>query len=164
MRQGEKNVHYCIDCHNKLLAELMGVNLPGDIPKEITLYDNEMNLHLFALEFMLFPHCKSLKAYETGESKYKCGVRGELDDSFFQMWTQLMERLEKMMSVKYLTSDGCWNGEKLLGYLDYSNDSNACNVVIDGKAYTWEELGQIVATSEGFQIKIEIADPTDELD
>jgi hypothetical protein len=123
-----------------------------------------MNPHLFTLEFMLFPHLKSLKAYETGDSKYKCEVCGELDDSFFQMWTQLMERLEKMLSVKYITPDGRWNGMKLLGYLAYNNDSDACNVIIDGKAYTWEELGRIVATSEGFQIKIEIADPTDELE
>jgi hypothetical protein len=123
-----------------------------------------MKLHLFAIEFMLFPHCKTLKACETGESRYKCAVYGELDDSFSQMWTQLMKRLEKMLSVKYITPDGHWNGEKLLGYLAYSSDSDACDVIVDGKAYTWEELGRIVATSEGFQIKIEIADPTDELE
>jgi hypothetical protein len=80
------------------------------------------------------------------------------------MWTKLMERLERMMSIKYIASDGYWNGNKLLGYLNYSSNSDACDVIIDGKAYTWEELGRIVGVSEGFQIKIEIADPTDELD
>jgi hypothetical protein len=164
LRHDEKNAHYCVECYNELLAKLMGIALPREIPKEIYFYDNEMNLHSFALEFMFLPNCKLLKACETGESRYECEVLGELNDSFFQMWNQLMERLKKMMSVKYITPDRGWNGTKLLGYLDYNSDSGACDIIIDGKAYTWEELGRIAATKEGFQIKIEIADPTDELE
>jgi hypothetical protein len=164
LRQDKKKAHYCVECYNELLAKLMGVTFPREIPKEISFYDNEMNLHSFALEFMLLPNCKLLKACETGESRYKCEVLGEVDDSFLQMWNQLMERLKKMMSVKYITPDGGWNGMKLLGYLDYNSDNGVCDIIIDGKAYTWEELGRIVATNEGFQIKIEIADPTDELE
>jgi len=160
----EKDAHFCLECHNKMLAELMDEDFPPDIPKRITLSDNKRNVHIFTIEFMLFPHCKSLKAYETGKFKYKCEIYGEPGENFFQMWHRLMERLERMMSVKYIMPNGRWNNDRVLGYIEYNGDRGAYEVIIDGKPHTWEELGRNLSAYDGFQVKIEIADPTDDFE
>ncbi|MCT8137592.1 hypothetical protein H1D32_07430 [Anaerobacillus sp. CMMVII] len=37
-------------------------------------------------------------------------------------------------------------------------------VSIDGKPYTWEQLGQMVRAYEGFQIQVKMADMTDDVE
>nr|WP_017378569.1 hypothetical protein [Paenisporosarcina sp. TG-14] len=37
-------------------------------------------------------------------------------------------------------------------------------MVVDGKSYTWDEIGKMVMAYEGFQIKLETLDPSDEIE
>jgi hypothetical protein len=36
-------------------------------------------------------------------------------------------------------------------------------VVIDGKKVSWEDLGQVLMSMEGWQFRLDIADPSEEL-
>jgi len=55
-------------------------------------------------------------------------------------------------------------GNKAVGYIEYNRERDACNVVIDGKPYTWAELERNIRAHEGWKIKIEFGDVGDELD
>lgn len=37
-------------------------------------------------------------------------------------------------------------------------------VIIDGKPFTWEEVGKMLMAYEGFQIKVKMYDITDDVD
>jgi hypothetical protein len=37
-------------------------------------------------------------------------------------------------------------------------------VIIDGKPFTWSQLGQMVSTFEGFQIQVKMFDMTDDME
>ena len=45
----------------------------------------------------------------------------------------------------------------------YDSKTEMQDVVIDGKTYSWDELGEKLSTYEGFQIKIEISDITEDV-
>ncbi|WP_179886470.1 hypothetical protein [Bacillus sp. es.034] len=48
--------------------------------------------------------------------------------------------------------------------MDYDEFSSASVIVIDGKPYTWEQLGEIVSSFEGFQIQMKFFDMTDDVE
>ena len=37
-------------------------------------------------------------------------------------------------------------------------------MIIDGRPFTWEEVGKMVMSYEGFQMKLKMADPTEDVD
>jgi len=152
----------CTDCYNKTIAELTDAELPSHIPKTIYFEDCAREAHMFHIEFMLFPHCKTLKAYENYNDGYVCEVYGGLDDSFSVMWEKLIGKLSKMLSVKYIDGNS-WTNDKVAGYVNYDCETESHYVVIDGNRYEWSELGKQLGTYEGFQIKIEFADLGDDL-
>ena len=50
----------------------------------------------------------------------------------------------------------------LIGYDEASDRSPL--IIIDGRPFTWEEVGKMLMAYEGFQIKLKINDFTDDID
>ena len=63
-----------------------------------------------------------------------------------------------------MNPEGYIAGGKAVGYIEYNRERDACDVVIDGKPYTWAELERNIRAHEGWKIKIEFGDVGDELD
>lgn len=56
-------------------------------------------------------------------------------------------------------------GDLLVGRIESSENSRDIPVlVIDGKAYSWNKVGKMLMSNEGFQIRMEIFDMTDDLE
>jgi hypothetical protein len=60
--------------------------------------------------------------------------------------------------------DGYFTESKAVGYIEHNRERDACDIIIDGKPYTWPELEKNIRAHEGFKIKIEFGDIGDELD
>ncbi|MCL1983223.1 MAG: UPF0158 family protein [Clostridiales bacterium] len=162
---GTQEASYCLECHNKLMAAQTGAEMPDAVPTQIVLFDVCEEAHAFAIESMIFPHCKSIRATEVvGTTCYKENVYGELSDRFEDMWSEMVRRLEKSLSKKYMGDDASFEDMKAVGYVDYNRIHDAYEVVIDGKAYTWAQLEKNLSMYEGWKIKIEFADMGDELE
>jgi len=112
----------------------------------------------------MFGTGKSLTATEIGNTKRKADVWGSLDDDFDDMLETLKKRIKKALSVKYMDPYGRIKDQKLVGYIDYDRDLDECIIFVDGKPYTWSELGTNIATFEGWKIKIEFGSIGDEFD
>jgi len=156
--------NYCLNCHNKIMAELTSSVLPEKIPQRLLFIGGDGTASTIEIEFMIFPHCKTLTATEVGELKHRAEVFGELDDDFGEMWEKLVSQIDKVLSTKYIQPDGHFVGCKAVGYVEWNRERNACDVIIDGKPYTWAELESNLSAHEGFKIKIEFGDIDDELD
>ncbi|MCL1855931.1 MAG: hypothetical protein FWF86_09375, partial [Clostridia bacterium] len=150
-------------CYNKLMAELTDTEAPDKIPKHVFFIDHRGVTRTFEVEFYIFPIGKKLEATEVGETKIKEAVHGELDDDFGKMWTTLISRIQKALNKKYMGSDGYVKGNKIIGYIECNLERGAHDVIIDGKPYTWKQLEKNISMHEGFKIKIEFANITDEL-
>ena len=60
--------------------------------------------------------------------------------------------------------DGYVSNNKAVGYIKYNRERQTCDVIIDGKPYTWAELEKNISAREGWKIKIEFGDVGDVLD
>ena len=130
----------CIDCYNKLMAELTGSEVPDNMPKRLSFKNNDGGICEFEIELMIFANCKTLTATEIGDTKRKADVFGELDDDVNDMFKELRERIVKMLSTAYIDSEGYFIGSKAVGYIEYNHERKSCDIIIDGKPYTWAEL------------------------
>ncbi|WP_243840641.1 DUF7713 domain-containing protein [Paenisporosarcina antarctica] len=53
----------------------------------------------------------------------------------------------------------------MAGRIAYDPDEEVVpKLVVDGKSYTWDEIGKMLMAYEGFQIKLETLDPSDEIE
>lgn len=50
--------------------------------------------------------------------------------------------------------------DQIIGRIEWDDqyDGRLPKIVIDGKAYTWEQVGEMMMTYEGFKIKVQIED------
>ena len=154
----------CEGCYNKMMAELTGAVMPDNIPNHITVKDKRGKPHEFELEFMIFQSGMELIAREIGKTKRKAEVFSRLDGSYDTLQSLLVRRIKKMLNTTYMTADGSLIGMKAVGYIDWNRRRQEHDIVIDGKPYTWNELGKIISSFEGWNIKIEFGDIGVELD
>ena len=161
---GEVIARLCIDCHNRLMAEMTDTEMSVHVPKRLTFKNSEGDVREFEVEFRIFPNGKTLTAIELGETKRRADVSGELDDDFNEMLETLTVRIKKALPVTSIDESGYILGCKAVGYIQYNHEREACDVIIDGKAYTWADLEQNISGREGFKIKIEFGDIGEELD
>ena len=160
---GTTFINLCNDCHNELIAQIAGTETPDDIPKQLDFKFRNKTYH-FTIEVEIFPTGKVITATEIGKTKRKTDVSGELDDDFGEMLETLKKRIKKLVSVKYMGSDGYLSKNKAVGYIEYNHERDACDIIIDGNPYTWDELEKNISAREGWKIKIEFGDIGDELD
>lgn len=156
------NLNLCEKCFNKFMAEKMGMDVIENTPRVLLFEDCNKVMHSFKIEFMVFPMGLSLKAIEVEPDEYECSILGELDEKFLVLWDKLLVKLKKMMTIKYNVNDR-WVKNLAVGRLEYNENSDFSDIIIDGKRIGWEELGSFLKRYESFQIKIEIADVTDDL-
>ena len=154
----------CNDCYNRMMAELTGAVMPDIVPSRLSFENENGETREFEIEFMIFATGKALTATEIGETRRRVDVYGELDDDFGAMLESLTKRIKKAMSVTYMEPNGYFSGIKAVGYVEYNRERDACDIIIDGKPYTWVELEKNISAHEGFKIKIEFGDVGDELD
>jgi len=154
----------CHDCFNRQMASQMGIDMPDNVPEQLSVAGKRGKIYDFDVEFMIFASGKSLTATERVATIRKADVWGSLDDDFDDMLDTLKKRIKKALSVKYMGTDGRIKDRKAVGYIEYDSTRDDHVVVIDGKPYTWEELGQSISTFEGWKIKIEFGSVGDELD
>jgi lipocalin len=55
--------------------------------------------------------------------------------------------------------------DRLVGIVESNREEDGTPVlIVDGKAYTWEEIGKMLMSYEGFQLKVEAVDIFDEIE
>ena len=159
-----KDVHHlCIGCYNEMMGQITGTETPDDLPEHYE-FQFRGKTYRFAIEAMIYPTGKAITATEIGKTRRKTDVNGELDDSFGDMFETLKKRIKKLVSVRYMGKDGYFSKDKAVGYIEYNRGRQACDVIIDGKPYSWEELEKNISGREGWKIKIEFGDIGDVLD
>jgi len=159
-QEGEKK-RYCMDCHNRKVAEMMGRQAPEKPPKVLMAVDPSGTVHAFRVEHMLMPHCQTLIAEEDGETQYRSEVYAEPETEVSEMWKTLVRRIGKLLSARYLKKDGSWSGSKICGVIGYSRETGDLEFVVDGKPYSFRQLRRELRERAGFQFKLELGDPTD---
>ena len=159
-----KSTALCHSCYNNMMANLNDVDVPSTIPRRLSFKDADGKTCSFDIEFLIFETGKSLTATEVGEIKRKASVWSELDVDFDDMLEILTHRVNQTLSTKYMRPDGYFVNNKAEGYIEYVRDFDSYYVNIDGKRYSWSDLERSTSSYEGFKIKIEFVEMSEEFE
>ena len=173
--QSSEPYYSCIICFNKEVAE--GAGIPFETPtfSPVTLTDAQGNPHVFHFLTRLCPAGVLIEAYEVVDGlragydfRYLC--ENPLVESLHLLQT-VLDRANRMLAQKHV--DQTARGARLTESKSIKGriicDPSAANpegmpaFVIDGVRYSWSEVGSLLLGQDGFQFKLEIKDPVDDI-
>ncbi|MDC3411983.1 DUF7713 domain-containing protein [Terrihalobacillus insolitus] len=162
----------CRNCFNDRISEEVGVELESQ-PQEISEYDVNGIRRDFKVEQRIFPNGIFIEATENIQYGYSFAVHGDLGCNQTELFQQLVDKVKLGISIQYTKVGTFANGQKyhsivndhVVGLIDYDERSESCPmVVIDGKPYTWEQLGKMAMSYEGFQFQLKFFDKTEDVE
>jgi hypothetical protein len=100
---------------------------------------------------------------------YQFKVIGNPEDDLFVLLGRLIEKMRRALSIKHL-SDGqlglqIADHRVVQARIDWDDaqDGRVPLLIIDGREISWEEFGRMLMSFEGWQFKLQVADPSEEL-
>lgn len=168
---GETNSNVCNHCFNAMMSERLGVKEERMI-ESFMMEDGEGNSRTFHVGMRIYPSGIFLEAKEDNDLGYEFAVHGELNENQQDLLKRLIGKVRKGICQKQVKTSAFPDGQvyhslihdRLVGRFDYDKASDDLPMVlIDGKPFTWVELGKMLMTYEGFQFKLEMFDMTDDV-
>ena len=104
---------------------------------------------------------------------YDFKVQSDLYTDQGELLLQLIAKAEKGMAEAYVEEGTFPNGQRyhsirsgrLAGRVEWNPvGGDVPLLAVDGKSYTWDEFGRMLMSYEGFQVKLELVDPYDEIE
>lgn len=167
-----KSERLCLNCYNLMMTDMLDVEAKS-YPDGVTIQDGEGKPHQFRLRKRLDPIGVIMEAEELVDGGYQFTVHGELDVDQGQLFLELIAKAERGMAEIYIQKGEFPNGQhyhslandRLVGRIDSDLSVERMPLVaIDGKSYTWDEVGKMLMSYEGFQLKLEMFDLFEEIE
>ncbi|MEM5461441.1 hypothetical protein VSR69_42740 [Paraburkholderia phytofirmans] len=160
----------CTLCFNGRIAESTGFTDFENVRLDpIRMIDCHGEPHQFHFQLRLLGDRIALDAFELrGEVRagYRSQVIGEADDDVFVLLGRLVEKVRRALSVRHIDfHEYRIIDSTVRGHIEW-DETQAGRlplVVIDGQEVSWEDLGQMLMSMEGWQFRLDIADPSEEL-
>jgi hypothetical protein len=163
----------CTACFNREMAVHAGIEDFDEIKFEsMHLSDASGNVHEFHFRSLLLGDKISLEAFDAiGEkqpSGYRFQILGDPHTDQFVLLGKLIEKMRRLLAVAHVRQGDLGlqiDNETIRGRIEWDGDEHSrmpC-VVVDGRRVEWEELGRMLMTFEGWQFKLEVSDPSDEI-
>jgi len=119
----------------------------------------------------LFGPGVALDAFELRDGHpagYQFQVIGEPGNDLLVLLGRLIEKIRRALSLRHIVDSELGSQIADQGLVqgtvewDEARDGRVPLVIIDGREITWDELGHMLMTYEGWQFKLEIRDKSEE--
>lgn len=169
-----QNYILCHDCNNAMVAERLGINNFVDFTRSYRAKDTDGIEHVFEISKEVFFTGIQWKAVEVknGEIEgYRFAVYTGLDDDPVEGLQKLYEKINNGLSRKYIEQKEFQGqtlysliDDKVAGRIEWDDqyDSRIPKLIINGKTYTWEQLGNILMGYEGFNFHLKLVEAGDD--
>ena len=163
----------CLQCLNTEMAEAAGLEGFQHAKFEpVGLTDCTGEIHEFHFRTNLFGPGIAIDAFELRDGHpdgYQFQIIGDPEDDLLVLFGNLIQKIRRGLSTKHL-KDG-QHGLQIADDMvvqgkiecDLDHDDRIPMLIIDGREITWDELGRMLMTFEGFQFKLVVADKSEEL-
>ncbi|MCG5076908.1 DUF7713 domain-containing protein [Paraburkholderia tagetis] len=160
----------CTQCFNARIAESTGFTDFENVRFDpIRMIDCHGEPHQFHFQLRLLGDRIALDAFELrGELRagYRFQLICEVDGDVFVLLGRLVEKIRRALSVRHID----FHERRIIdstvrGHIEW-DESQAGRlplVVVDGKELSWDDLGRMLMSTEGWQFRLDIADPSEEL-
>lgn len=172
---------YCADCYNRMTEDLMGLE-HVDHPRLTVSFDVDGRARAFDVERLIFGDVVSWTAREQGaESGFEFNVTGPVDEDPADALSRLYEKVDRCLSVRSaelgevpedlknaVWPHAVWRGDRHLGLSEGSfgrltvDGAGDLALVIDGELVTGREFLDMLHSYEGFTLRWQIVDPSDD--
>jgi hypothetical protein len=167
-------VSICMECNNKLTAEYIGIKISPFQPGIYEFMGISGKKHKFNIYRNVSPCGIGYEANEVtedGSPGFTVAVMDGVDCDQQVLFEKLKAKIKRTIFKRYLeTSPSPYGGKiitlknsKVVGRFEYNEDDEVPKLVIDGKEFSWDEFGRMLNSYEGFQLKLEIMDITDDI-
>ena len=163
----------CGRCFNEAAASRLGLQGFEHVSFEpVSMVDARGAKHEFQFRTRLFGPGMAIDALELRDgcpAGYRFQVIGEPQDDALALLGRLIGKMRRALALSHLddSEHGPHVNDRLIlrGTVDSDPDEEhrVPMVVIDGREISWDELGRMVATLEGWQFKLEFRDLSEEI-
>ncbi|MBT2583964.1 hypothetical protein [Planococcus sp. ISL-109] len=161
----------CSACFNDEMEESLGVKATA-YPEGMALRDQKGVMRSFRIRKRLLPVGIMMEADERKEQGFNFEVLDDLDCDQDQLLSKLLSKVQKGLAENYIVEDRLPSGhiyrrmdkDRLGGTVAWNGeDQETPLIIVDGEPYSWDQIGKILMSYEGFQLKLEIVDSSDEI-
>lgn len=163
----------CYACFNNDMADRLGIDFDGTTLQPIVLADADGVPHTFQIRSMLVPTGHEMEAVESprpAHGGYRFAVLGDLEADSWDLFQRLYEKMREEMTIRHVerTTHGWQVGpeQRLVGRIEWdpASEGRVPLLVVDGRPFTWEEVGRMLMTFEGFTLDARIEDTIELVD
>jgi hypothetical protein len=157
----------CCRCFNEETAALMGVAFDNTPLQPVTVSDVDGVEHTFEFRSMLVPTGHALYARERVSREregYEFSVLGDFDANVWDLFRVLYDRIRDGLAVRHVEQGELgWriiDARHLVGRItwDPERGGEVPLLVIDGKPFTWDQVGRMLMSFEGFTLRAFVSD------
>lgn len=157
----------CYPCFNKETAARMGVDFDHTRLEPIMVAGADGVEHTFDFRSMLVPTGHALHARERlpeGQEGYAFSVLGDFEADVWGLFEVLYERIQRGLAVRHVEQGELgWritDAGRLTGRITWDPDRSgeAPLLVIDGQPFTWDQVGRMLMSFEGFTLRAVVDD------
>ncbi len=162
----------CSKCFNEEMATLDGLDEFTHVSFEpITLASCDGDSHEFHFQTRLIGDGVVMDAFELRDGYrygYQFQVIGDPEVDLWALFGRLMEKIRRALSVKHVVSGdyGLQIADRMVrGRIEWDSecDGRVPLVIVDGRELSWDDLGRMLMTFEGWQFRLEIRDMSEEV-
>lgn len=158
----------CSRCFNKELAERLGVDFDNTPIAPIVVTDVDGVRHRFEIRSMLVGTGHAMYAREVrkrgARGGYRFEILGDFETDARDLFELLRERIRQGLSVRHVekTEHG-WQltqALRLSGVIEWDPETEGARplLIVDGRTFTWDQIGRMLMTFEGFTLNATVAD------
>jgi hypothetical protein len=162
----------CTGCFNAEVASALGLAHLEHVRLEpVVMTDCAGEQHEFHFGIRLLGDVMALEAFELKAGVpggHQFEILGEPDDDPLPLLGNLIERMRRSLSVRYLVrdEDGAQIADQTVcGRIEWdaSGDARVPLLVIDGQDVSWDEFGRMLMSFEGWQFRLAIRDRSEDV-
>jgi hypothetical protein len=170
IEQGHREL--CNRCFNAEVAGALGLEGFENVRLHpVVMTDCAGERHEFHFRMRLLGSMAALDAFELTAGSpggYQFQMVGKPDDEPLSLLGRLIERMRRSLSIKHLVrrEHGTQIADQMVcGRIEWdeSEDGRVPLLVIDGQEVSWEELGRMLMSFEGWQFRLAICDRSEEV-
>lgn len=157
----------CYRCFNEETAAMMGVDVDKTPLQPVTVADADGIQHTFEFRSMLVPTGHALYARErvpAPQEGYEFSVLGDFEANVWDLFRVLYDRIQRGLAVRHVERGELgWritDAHHVVGRItwDPARAGEVPLLVIDGRSFTWDQVGRMLMSFEGFTLRAFVGD------
>ena len=161
----------CTRCFN---ARIAGVDFEHPSFEPVVLEDAAGKPHEFHFSTRHGGSHIAVEAFEVEDghpSGYQFQVLGDPTKEPIAIFQQLFERMRRALARRHIVESehgsqiaDSAEGSVVRGHIEWDEyeHGRVPRLVVDGKSYSWDQIGRLLMSFEGFQLKLEVYDKSEE--